>query len=85
MNKRPRCELFGCVCAEDYPACHRCGADLYEDFIQEGRLEFLFRAYWRAQKFVWRVTGKKCEVCQRRFWGRGRVCSDECFEKWLPF
>lgn len=86
MGKRPRCELFGCVCAEDYPACIRCQADLYEDFVQIGRLEPVFRAYGAALKFARRFTGKKCEVCGRRYWGGDAwTCSDKCFSDWLPF
>lgn len=86
MNKRPRCDLFGCVCAEDYPACHRCGADIYEDFIQTGRLEPVFRACAAALKLARKFAGKKCAVCGRRYWGGDDwTCSDECFTDWLPF
>lgn len=85
---RAICHLVGCVCAESYPACHRCGTDLYDaDFVQVARLQFAFDAYWNARKLVWKLTGKKCEACGRRFW-RGYdewICSDECFTDWLPF
>lgn len=84
---RLRCELFGCVCAENYPACYRCNADLYEDFIQTGRLKPLFCVYWSALRLVQTVTGKRCQVCSRRYWHGydDYVCSDKCFEDWLPF
>lgn len=87
MSKRDICRLLGCVCAEDYPACHRCGTPLYEDFIQTGRLEPVFRAYGLALKYVRKVTGKRCAVCHRRYWSGGDdwVCSEKCFTDWLPF
>ncbi len=86
--KRVTCRLLGCVAADNYPGCARCEAGIYDiEFVQIGRLDFAFRWYWAARRFVQRFTGRKCDVCYRRYW-RGRdqwVCSDECFDKWLPF
>lgn len=88
MKLRPMCRLFGCICAQHYPGCSRCQAGIYDaDYVEIGALDFAFRPYWRARRFVQRFTGRRCEVCKRRYW-RGYdewVCSDECFSSWLPF
>lgn len=88
---RLRCHLLGCVCDSD-PGCHRCGAGLYDaDFVQFGRLDFVFRAYYRALRFVRRFTGRRCDVCDRWYWPLRQgfpdewTCSRECADEWLPF
>lgn len=86
--KRVICWLLGCLCATDYPGCHRCEAGIYDaDYIQIGKLDPVFVAWWAVRKFVQKFTGKKCEVCHRRYWvGYDEwVCSDKCFTDWLPF
>ena len=86
MRPRIRCNLLGC--ATDANACARCGTDLYDgDFVQIGRLDFVFRAYWRVRRVAWKFTGRRCAVCSKRFWRRGDdwTCSDKCFSDWLPF
>lgn len=87
MRPRITCRLLGCVIAEEYPGCHRCQSAIYDvDFVQIGRLDFVFRAYWRTRKFVQKFTGKRCAVCNKRFWrGDDWTCSDKCFSDWLPF
>lgn len=87
MKMRARCRLLGCACARDYPGCERCGAGIYDaDYVQIGALDFAFRAYGRARRFVERFTGRRCEVCRKRYWrGDPWVCSDRCFSDWLPF
>lgn len=85
---RLKCRMFGCICAADYPGCHRCEAGIYDaNYVQIGALDPLYRAYWRVRHFVERLTGRRCEVCRKRYW-RGYdewVCSDRCFTDWLPF
>lgn len=83
-KRRVICELLGCVCTEDY-WCDRCGEDVYGAFIEKGRLDPIFRAYGAALNLVWKVTGKKCDVCGRRFRGDDWVCSEKCFTDLLPF
>lgn len=84
---RLRCHLLGCLADSRYPGCPRCEAGIYDaGFVQIGRLEPAFRAYAIARRFVQKLTGKKCAVCHRRYWGGDEwTCSDKCFTDWLPF
>lgn len=81
------CRLLGCICSEVYPGCHRCETGIYDvDYVQIGLLDPVFRAYARVRRFVERFTGRKCDQCGRRYWrGNPYVCSDKCFNDWLPF
>lgn len=85
--KRLLCELWGCWCRDDYPACGRCEAALYDgDFVQIGRLAWIYRvrdALRAACYFVMR----HCAVCRRRMWFKsdGQCCSQKCEDQWYPF
>lgn len=90
--KRLRCVLFGCVAADEYPGCSRCGEALYGgDFIEDyaRKLEWLFHARWRVRQFFRRFARQKCEECGKKFWrgypANDRLCSEECFDAWIPF
>lgn len=84
---RLRCILLGCECEEHYPACHFCGADIYEDFIQFGKLEPLFQLGYRIRRMIRKLHRKRCEQCGRKFWHGydDEFCSQECADEWLPF
>jgi hypothetical protein len=61
---RIRCALFGC-CLRDIPACHRCGAALYDaDFIQLGWLEPLIHRIHRLRALLSADT-LRCTECRR--------------------
>lgn len=84
---RLRCEVFGCACARDYPACVRCGADLYGAFIETGRIEPLLRAYWWVRLLLRRLGPRRCDQCRKWFYRGydGELCSEACHDQWLPF
>lgn len=87
MKHRLRCVLLGCVQAEDYPGCHFCQTAIYDDFIEVGKLDWFFRLRWRVGQWLRRFERHTCEHCRRKFW-RGyndHICSEECFDEWLPF
>lgn len=90
MPDRLRCRLLGCDPSEHGPWCERCGHTVYDaEFVVAGWLNpwFRFRLWLRA----W--TWPRCHHCGRRmFWRRllGRsydreLCSQECFDRWIPF
>lgn len=83
---RIRCHLWGC-CQGEFGECERCGADAYsQDFRESGPLDTLC---WRLRR-LWRLlTWPRCTKCDRlllpwRHDGRG-FCSEECFQRWIPF
>lgn len=84
---RIRCYLLGCV-TDTNPGCVRCNADLYDfEFVQIGKLEPLFNLYWGTIRALRRLGPKRCAECRKKFW-RGyddQLCSEECFNEWLPF
>ena len=89
---RAKCVLIGCICAENYPGCYRCQEGLYEgDFIQYGKLDWVFRLYdrwlyWR-RRIALKLGRAKCDQCGKKYW-RGhddRFCSEECFDDFIPF
>lgn len=84
---RPRCWLLGCYLGEHGHCCERCGVDVYENFIQYGKLDPLIRLYWRAYRAIRHLGPRKCDCCGKTFrsFRPERVCSDECYEQWLPF
>lgn len=85
---RLRCRLLGCVEAEDYPGCHFCGVANYDpDYIDFGKLEWLFRLRWHARRLLRKLQRRKCQHCGRKFWigYDNELCSEECHEDWLPF
>ena len=82
------CLLFGCVCAEDYPACERCGYHLYGGFVEDGKFYPLQRRWWKLKGVVLSLRRSCCVECGKRLPGKDRnnhFCSDECFYKNLPF
>lgn len=85
---RVRCWLLGCACARSYPACHYCAADLYEGpFLQEGKLQPIL-VFWADVKCAVRKLGpKKCDQCGKKFVHGydDHLCSEKCFNDWLPF
>jgi len=96
LVSRLRCALIGCNCSEEYPGCTRCQAPLYsDDFIERGKLHWLYLwrdRWWRLKHGTKRrIRRKKCEVCGCKYWfgypgaGGNDLCSEECFNDWLPF
>lgn len=90
MLTRPRCVLLGCCVEQDIPCCHFCGADIYENFIESGRLYPLFLLYWRTCRFIRELSPiTRCQECGKRIvLGRPYTkdfCSEECRDNWLPF
>jgi hypothetical protein len=83
-----RCELLGCAQDEDVPACHYCSAHIYDgDYVQYGRLEPVFRLYWRVRRAIRKLGPKHCAQCGKKF-VRGydnELCSEACHDNWLPF
>lgn len=86
--RRPRCHLYGCQV--DHPCaahCCRCGAHLYEEFIQASLCDPLQRRWYG---FTERVKPRRCEACgkwigwkfSRQIWPP--FCS-ECEDGWIPF
>lgn len=58
--RRIKCWLLAC---DGSPYCERCGTDLYDpDYIQYGKLDWLFRLYWNIRQ---RLTERK--RCRREF------------------
>lgn len=84
---RTRCWLLGCYLGETGCCCERCGADLYENFIQYGKLDPLIRLYWRTYWLIRNLRPRTCDCCGKTFrsFRSASVCSDECYEQWLPF
>ena len=88
---RMRCNLLGCLEADTYPGCHRCGCALYNaDCIVHGMLEPLFDRYWRARRFIRGLSPiTHCDQCGKRIvLGRPYTkdfCSEACHDNWLPF
>jgi hypothetical protein len=84
---RLRCHLLGCA-VDDYACCGYCFAGLYDiDFIQTGKLEPLFRLYWRIRNVLRKLGPKRCDQCGKKY-VRGYdeyLCSEECHDNWLPF
>jgi hypothetical protein len=87
---RIRCWFFGCeVGSEPFEGhcCHRCNADLYENFLQAGGglVEFIRTMVhrWKHSRFM---RHHQCEVCGKDlWWTEDYCCSDECRDKWIPF
>jgi len=82
------CKLFGCD-AGKFPCCDRCHTDLYDPgFVDIGKLTPMVWFIRRHTRQVRRVLfGRRCDECKRRF-RRGyneSVCSEKCFDNWLPF
>lgn len=90
--KRLFCWLFGCV-LWDYDAdeCYRCGTECYSpDFIQgRGLWGAIRKIYWpawrRLNRCAWLVR-HECGGCLKKMWfTREKVCSAECFDRYIPF
>ena len=79
------CRLLGCSCDPDFPCCNRCGTDLYDDYLERGWLDPLFRLWCCLRSWTW----PRCTQCGRSLLFRRRVsdefCSKQCHDKWLPF
>jgi hypothetical protein len=84
---RAKCYLLGCALGED-PGCFRCETHLYDaEFIQIGKLDLFFRAYWWVRRCLRSLAPRRCDVCGKKFM-RGYTtytCSEACFNDWLPF
>ena len=84
---RIRCVLWGCWCDQN-SSCPKCGAALYDaDYIQIGKLEWIRKVvgFFRG---IYRFANRRCEVCGKKIRFNRHddyTCSDECFDKWLPF
>lgn len=84
---RARCQLLGCEVSRHIPACGNCGAGLYDDFVQYGKLDPIFRFYWRTINALRKLGPRKCKQCGKKY-RRGYneyLCSEECHDNWLPF
>lgn len=83
---RLRCRLFGCALDEIAPECCRCGAFIYDDFIQHGRISY---PLWRMREAFWsRWPIRRCHHCNKLMWVRpfeAPLCSEKCAEDWIPF
>lgn len=80
------CVLFGCREDESVPFCYRCHADIYEDYIQYGKLDWIFRLRrWLATVLL----GERCWHCNKRISRFKRYhdhwCCEKCREDWMPF
>lgn len=86
---RVRCVLLGCLEADTYPGCHRCGCALYDpECIVYGLLDPVFDFYWRARRYIRRLWPvKRCDQCGKKFVHGydNELCSEECHDNWLPF
>ena len=80
--KRPRCHVFGCVIMNEYHACERCGIMLYDGFIDQPLILPILHLKWRIKEMI---LGKRCFGCGKRIPKEEDYCSEECFEKNLPF
>lgn len=83
------CWWFGCE-TKNSPDCFRCNEDLYNgDFIQSGFYYTKLLPFWHRFKYLF--VSQKCDVCgkklsfKRKYNPHENCCSDECFDKWLPF
>jgi hypothetical protein len=93
--KRIWCSLFGCIMAEDYPACERCGEGLYYGYYDTGKLWWFQSRYWLWKshcRAIFRAAFgplPKCNVCgktMRRWTDRNEsCCSEECYFADVPF
>jgi hypothetical protein len=82
------CLLVGCASAREYPACTRCGADIYDPaFVQEPcRIVLSYRNAFGWLR--WKLTIRRCQECHKRLFGNGDpdgFCSMKCFDAWIPF
>jgi hypothetical protein len=86
---RIRCKLIGCDTGNDC-ICWRCGDHLYYTAVQRG---LLWPIQWRLERLK-RISHKLrhagCEECGKPIPLRRRLkdeylCSQECWEKHLPF
>jgi hypothetical protein len=86
---RVRCRLLGCVEAEHYPACHRCGSHIYDPWFVEPDRAWV----WPLRRLWWWATRPRvprCWGCRRRLWPwtprhQDDFCSRRCFDGWIPF
>lgn len=89
MSLRLRCKIMGCAAHRQYPACEYCGADLYEDFIQIGWIDPLYRL--RDWLYLHLPHSVKCSHCGKRLrltclpQPEIDFCSEKCSEDWMPF
>jgi hypothetical protein len=79
---RPRCHLFGCVMMDEYHACERCGIMLYDGFIDQPLILPILNLKWRIVELI---KGRRCPECGKKIRKDQDYCSEECFEKGLPF
>lgn len=79
--KRILCKLCSCATISDHQECARCGSGIYDaNFVQLGVLSALRSRAARIRPFI------RCPQCKRLMINRGLVvCSDKCFENWIPF
>lgn len=94
MLKRFRCRLVGCCEHEQAPACFRCGTCIYDpDYVEYGRAWLSPVRNLLASLRYWvgrRVMVQRCCSCGKRLWPwshrvHGDHCTEECFDKWIPF
>jgi len=83
---RLRCYLFGCWCDQN-SSCPKCGAALYDaDFIQKGKLDWVHRLRFIVADNV-ALVHRRCDVCGKRIWFTrwSPCCSEDCYDKYIPF
>lgn len=87
--KRPLCHLVGC--RMDHPSAtgrDRCGADLYEDWIEVSICNPVQELWWKLGRLLRPV---RCDHCNKRLWRlclnpyATHFCSSTCEEQWIPF
>jgi hypothetical protein len=79
---RPKCHILGCSIMNEYHACERCGIMLYDGFIDQPLILPILHLKWRILELI---KGRRCPECGKKIHRDQDYCSDECFEKGLPF
>lgn len=83
------CSLWGCRMSDGFPGCERCGAALYGDWWDVGRLRKLQECWWWIRySLPSMLKVPRCAECGKRMpYGtpRGSCCSEECWHRDVPF
>jgi hypothetical protein len=83
------CRIFGCASTDRYyPACDRCGTDIYHwNFIDQNRAwlnPWYTLCWWLRCNRDWFYH--KCDVCKKPMaFTKKECCSEECYDLWVPF
>jgi uncharacterized OB-fold protein len=59
---------------------------LYDaDFVQKGKLDFIWWFVWKFS-VLRRFVTSRCDECGKRMWFTSEpCCSDKCYDTWIPF